>query len=62
MAKRPHFRLYRDKGKDWRWSLFAANGRLVADSGEGYSSKRKAVNAYLRLHRLAGEAMSEPVR
>jgi len=62
--KRPHYELYRDASvhRDWRWRLRAANGRIVADSGEGYTSRRAAVNAYNRLARVAGEAMSEPVR
>lgn len=33
------FELYRDKGKEYRWRLKAANGRIMADSGEGYTNK-----------------------
>lgn len=28
--------LYRDKSANWRWRVKAANGRIVADSSEGY--------------------------
>ena len=28
---------YRDEKGEWRWRLFARNGRIVADSGESYS-------------------------
>ena len=28
--------IYRDANHEWRWRLRAANGRIVADSGEGY--------------------------
>lgn len=28
--------IYRDKQKQHRWRLRAANGRVLADSGEGY--------------------------
>ena len=28
--------IYRDTKREWRWRLRAANGRIVADSGEGY--------------------------
>ena len=27
---------YRDAHKQWRWNLKAKNGRIIADSGEGY--------------------------
>ena len=32
--------IYVDKRDEWRWRLKATNGRILADSGEGY--KRKA--------------------
>jgi len=31
--------VYRDKKKDWRWRLLAANNKVVAISGEGYKRK-----------------------
>jgi uncharacterized protein len=37
-----HFNLYEDRAGEWRWRLIASNGRTVADSAEGYSSKQKA--------------------
>ena len=37
------FEVFKDKRKNWRFRLRAANGRIIASS-EGYSSKR---NAYL---------------
>ena len=33
------FIIYQDKAKKWRWRLKARNGRIVADSGQGYSRK-----------------------
>jgi uncharacterized protein YegP (UPF0339 family) len=33
------FRLYLDGTAQWRWQLFAANNRVIADSGEGYHNK-----------------------
>lgn len=36
------FELYRDAGSQWRWRLVHANGNIIADSGQGYSSKRRA--------------------
>ena len=37
-----HFTLYRDRAGEWRWRLVAANGRTVADSAEGYTTKTNA--------------------
>jgi uncharacterized protein YegP (UPF0339 family) len=34
------FEVYKDKGGEYRWRLVAPNGRSIADSGEGYSSKQ----------------------
>jgi uncharacterized protein YegP (UPF0339 family) len=36
-------------GKGWYWRLTAPNGRIIADSAEAYSSRRKAADAVLRL-------------
>ena len=33
------FHIYRDKAGEWRWRLVARNGRIRADSGEGYTRK-----------------------
>jgi uncharacterized protein len=32
-----NFHTYKDNADEWRWQLVAANGKIVADSGEGYS-------------------------
>jgi uncharacterized protein YegP (UPF0339 family) len=34
MPRRLH--VYRDKKHEWRWTVFAANGKKLANSGEGY--------------------------
>lgn len=34
---RLHF--YRDRQKNWRWTLFAKNGKKVACAGEGYKRR-----------------------
>ena len=36
------FELYADKAAKWRWRLVHDNGNIVADGGQGYSSKQKA--------------------
>ena len=35
------FELYRDAREEYRWRLRHRNGRIIADSGEGYASKQK---------------------
>jgi uncharacterized protein YegP (UPF0339 family) len=39
------FELYEDNSGDWRWRLVHDNGNVIADSGEGYSSKSNAKRA-----------------
>jgi uncharacterized protein YegP (UPF0339 family) len=33
------FHIYKDYKGEWRWRLKAANGRVLADSGESYRTK-----------------------
>jgi uncharacterized protein YegP (UPF0339 family) len=33
------FQVYEDRAGEYRWRLRASNGRIVADSGEGYVYK-----------------------
>ena len=42
---RAAFETYKDTGSDHRWRLRAANGRVVADSAEGYASLRNVKRA-----------------
>lgn len=39
-----HFRLYPSRG-EWRWTLYASNGRKIASSGEAYHNKADARSA-----------------
>jgi uncharacterized protein YegP (UPF0339 family) len=45
------FEVYEDKGAKYRWRLKAANGQIVASSGESFDSKSDA--------REAAEAVKE---
>jgi uncharacterized protein YegP (UPF0339 family) len=36
------FEVYKDHGGEWRWRLVHRNGNIIADGGEGYSSKQAA--------------------
>jgi uncharacterized protein YegP (UPF0339 family) len=38
MANGWNFHTYEDRAGEWRWQLVSSNGRIVADSGEGYGS------------------------
>lgn len=33
------FIIYKDKKKEFRWRLLHRNGKIIADSGEGYKRK-----------------------
>lgn len=43
------FDVYRDSTGQWRWRLWAKNGKIVADSAEGYANKAHAVKMCDRL-------------
>lgn len=34
-----YYHLYQDRIGDWRWHYKSSNGRVIADSGEGYRNK-----------------------
>lgn len=45
MAGEPkQFVIYKDVRGEWRWQLFAANARQIADSAEGYRNKADCVH------------------
>ena len=46
--------IYRDRLGEWRWRWRAGNNRIVADSGEGYSSRDAAWRAADSARRAKG--------
>ena len=42
---RRRFRVYEDGAGEWRWRLVAGNGRVIADSGEGYRHRQDCLHA-----------------
>lgn len=36
--------IYQDSQRQWRWYLTAANGKKVADSGEGYWNRQDCLD------------------
>ncbi|WP_135304465.1 HVO_2922 family protein [Haloarcula amylovorans] len=55
------FELYTDSAGDWRWRLRHSNGNIVADSGEGYTSKAKAKQGIRSVKSNASDAEIEEV-
>ncbi|WP_440989242.1 YegP family protein [Haloarchaeobius baliensis] len=54
-----HFEVFRDKAGEYRWRLVADNGRILADSGEGYASKHGARDAAARVQQRVTDADTE---
>lgn len=50
MRKRYKCHIYEDEAGEFRWRLKARNGRIVADSGEGYRDENGATRAWNNLH------------
>ncbi|OBR79103.1 hypothetical protein A7D35_01275 [Xanthomonas arboricola] len=45
MAEAPkQFVMYKDEKGEWRWTLYAANSKKIADSAEGYQRKADCVH------------------
>jgi len=38
------FELYLDRAGEFRWRLVHQNGQIIADSGEGHTTKANAIN------------------
>ena len=56
------FEVFTDKGGQWRWNLRHQNGNIIADSGEGYSSKENALNGIKSVQEHAPGAPVEEVK
>jgi uncharacterized protein YegP (UPF0339 family) len=56
MIDRYTLHVFEDKRGDWRWRIVHRNGQVVADSGEGYSTRSNAIRAARRLKTIAGSA------
>lgn len=50
-----NFYIYKDARGEWRWYLYAANNKKIADSAEGYKNKTDCL-AGIRLVRGSGSA------
>ncbi|WP_235853637.1 HVO_2922 family protein [Halosimplex salinum] len=50
------FELFQDRGSKWRWRLRHRNGNIIADGGQGYSSRQKAEQGLESVRNNAGGA------
>ena len=44
MSARATFEVYEDAAGQWRWRLVHDNGNVIAEGGQGYTTKRRAVD------------------
>jgi uncharacterized protein YegP (UPF0339 family) len=51
--------VYLDAAKEWRWRLKLGNGRIIADSGEAYVTRKGALYAARRVVVWAAKAKVE---
>ena len=56
MSSGATFEVYTDNIGEWRWRLVVPNGNVIADSGQGYSSKQGAERGIRSLKRYAPDA------
>ena len=52
------FLVYKDRKNEWRWSLKADNGLIIADSAEGYIYKTDCIYG-IELVKQSGNALVE---
>ena len=52
------FELFRTSAKQWRWRLRAANGKIIANSGESY---RRKCDCLTGLFRVRGVDWNTPI-
>ncbi len=50
------FELFKDRSGQYRWRLVAPNGKTIADSGEGYSTKENAKDGIASVKKNAPSA------
>jgi uncharacterized protein len=43
------FEVYQDKRGEWRWRLRVRNGKVIADSGEGYKRRASCLRGIKRV-------------
>ncbi len=51
------FEVYQDNAKEYRWRLKAANGAILATSGQGYKAKADCKNGVERIRKDAADKL-----
>lgn len=46
------FQIYKDSRGEWRWRIRAANGKIVADSGEGYKNQQDCIDMIRKIVKI----------
>lgn len=45
--------VFKDIAGEWRWTRKSTNGRIVADSSEGYANRDDCIQMALRINKAA---------
>lgn len=51
--------VYKDENEEWRWRRRAANGEIIATSGEGYVDMTHAIDMAIRVNRDAAVSLDK---
>lgn len=55
----PNIEYFKDDAGEWRWRAKAANGNIVATSGEGYKRLAGAINGFHSFQQIAANPVVE---
>ena len=58
MSAKATFRVYEDAAGQWRWRLVHDNGNVIAEGGQGYTTKRRALDG---IESVKANAPASPV-
>ena len=54
------YNIFKDKAGEWRWRLVATNGKIIADSGEGYNNKADCLHGIDLVKSSTNAEVQEP--
>ena len=53
------YEVYKDNSNEWRWRYKASNGKIIADSAEGYHNKSDCLAGIAIMKRSANSPVRE---
>ena len=59
MTAKATFQVYEDVAGEWRWRLVHDNGNVIAEGGQGYTTKRRAIDGLESVKENAPDAPIE---